>query len=89
MTPRLPILPTLAQFLAAAKSQGCDVRVYRGRTVVENPNVGIPVPIPPMAENEHLTQFMTEYLCRILRVEGFIFEPMRNQQWIPDDEEET
>ena len=51
MTPRLPILPTLGQFLAAAKTQGCEVRIHRGRTIVENPKVGIPVPLPPLQEN--------------------------------------
>jgi hypothetical protein len=75
MTPRLPFLPTLAQFLEAAKAQGCTVRLYKGRTVVENPQVGIPVAIPPMAENEALTQFLTEYFCRLLRIGGFGVDP--------------
>jgi hypothetical protein len=58
---------------------------------VENPVVGIPVAIPPMAENEALTQFFTEYLCRLLRVDGFGVdrEPAGNKDFIPTIEEES
>lgn len=91
MTPRLPSLPTLGQFLAAAKAQGCEVRSYRGRTIVENPKVGIPVPLPPIQENEQLTQFMTEYLSRILQVDGFDLNiaTLVNREWKPGPGEEN
>jgi hypothetical protein len=89
--PRLPRRPKVRQFLTAAKAQGCDVRTHRGRTIIENPAVGIPVPLPEMAENEPLTQFMTEYLCRILQVEGFITEQseLARPDWRPTPGEET
>jgi hypothetical protein len=76
---------------AAARAQGCDVRTHRGRTIVENPAVGIPVPLPEMAENEPLTQFMTEYLCRILQVEGFMADQSQlvSRDWKPTPSEET
>ena len=88
---RLPSLPTLGQFLAAAKNQGCDIRSMRGRTVVENPRVGIPVPIPQMAESETLTQFMTEYLSRMLQVDGFAvdYSTLVRPDWKPTSSEES
>ena len=91
MPPHLPKLPTLRQFLAAAQSQGCDVRQYRARTIVENPRIGIPVVIPQMHENEQLTQFLTEYLSRILQVQGFTVDEttLLRQDWVPSTGEKT
>jgi hypothetical protein len=91
MNPRLPRLPTLGQFLAAARAQGCDVRTYRGRIIVENKAVGIPVTVPTMQENEQLTQFITEYLCRFTQVKGFTVdsETIGRPEWKPTSDEES
>ncbi len=91
--PRLPFLPTLAQFLDAAKREGCTVRTARDRIILENPNVGIPVPVPAhLAYNDRLTQHLTEYMARNLRVPGFSYDytgPETNEDYRPSDDEET
>lgn len=86
---RFPHLPTWKEFLGAARAQGCDIRQYRGRMIVENPEVGIPVPLPPHQENETITQFMTEYLCRMLKVDGFGMDPPANPTWKPSGSEQN
>jgi hypothetical protein len=71
MRTRLPRLPTLAEFLTAAESQGCAVGVIRERIVVENLETKVSAVIPPMNKSDYLTQFMTEFLCRTLGMTGF------------------
>jgi hypothetical protein len=85
---RFPYLPTWKEFLAAAQAQGCSIRTYKGRVIVENPVVGIPVPLPPYHENETLTQFMTEYLCRLLKVDGFSMDLGSAPNWRPSEPEQ-
>ena len=90
MRTKLPRLPTLTEFLAATKGQGCTVRDFKNRIVVENQTTGIAVIIPPMDPSSSLTQFMTEYLCRLLGVDGFIVDnPRMPPDWSPTPEEEA
>jgi hypothetical protein len=89
MTLRLPWLPTFAQFLDAARREGCIERTVRGRLVLENPKLKLPVVVKPMQPNEQLTQFYAEYLCRMLGVTGFSFDHPTNPDWGPTDEEQT
>lgn len=86
---RFPHLPTWREFLAAAQAQGCQIRQVKGRIVVENPAVGIPVPLPPHHDSDTLTQFMTEYLCRLLKIDGFGMDPNPVPAWKPTSPEET
>jgi hypothetical protein len=94
MKPRLPYLPTLAQFLDAAKREGCDVRTINGRIVIENPANGIPVPVPKhLNYTDQLTQHTTEYLARNARIPGFNFDysgPATSEDYDgPSEDEET
>jgi hypothetical protein len=50
-----------------AKSDGARAAIY---DTLENPTTKVAAAIPPMDKTQSLTQFMTEYLCRVLEVDG-------------------
>lgn len=58
---------------------------------MENPSLGIPVPLPPFYEADRMTQFMVEYLCRFLDVKGFEIDisGMVSENWRPTPPEES
>jgi hypothetical protein len=89
MTPRLPWLPTFAQFLVEARKVGCTERMVRGRLVLENPELKLPVVVKPMQPNEQITQFYCEYLCRMLGVTAFSFDHPSASGWEPSAEEQS
>lgn len=90
MTSRLPALPTLEEFLKAARDIGCTEKTIRGRQVIENPKLQIPVVLKQMSKNERLTQFYAEYLSRVLGVSGFSAEEFRGSpKWRPSDPEQS
>lgn len=89
MPPRLPTLPTLAQFLDEARRIGCKERVVRGRLVLEHPSRKTSVVVKRMLPTEQLTQFYTEYLSRILGVTKFTGLPETQPNWTPSSDEEN
>ena len=89
---KLPRLATLGQFIDAAESQGCRKYMIRGKVVLENPNKGVPYPLPAIERNEYLTQSVIESACRALEVEGFTAEPPEKSSgsdWHPTPDEES
>ncbi|PYF04066.1 hypothetical protein BJ122_10444 [Rhodopseudomonas faecalis] len=89
MPPRLPSLPTLAQFLDEARRIGCKQRFVRGRLVLEHPSGNTSVVVKRMLPTEQLTQFYTEYLSRILGVTKFVGVREPRPNWVPSSDEEN
>jgi hypothetical protein len=91
MRARLPHLPTLGEFLAAAESQGCSVCVFRERFIVHDPTGKVMVVINLKNKGEQLTQFLTESYCRTLGVSGFTTDDRDKSSpgWRPTPDEET
>lgn len=91
MSPRLPRLPTLGEFLAAAENQGCSVCLFKERYIVHDPAGKVFVVINLKNKTDYLTQFLTEHYCRVLGVSGFTVNEYnkRSSDWKPTTDEET
>jgi hypothetical protein len=92
MIPKLSYNPNKREIIEAAKQNGWEHCIHRGKDVLKKDNLGISIVLQELTDDDHYEHTTAASYARVLGLEikgGTVPLPTGPNQWSPSEDEQT